>query len=73
MSDTCDSWNESSDSECGIKVKDSSTNQGKFVANILYTNRKNVTSRKHAYIVLTLKPHFYTVKRVFTGVYISLF
>ena len=29
-------------------------------------------SRKHAYIVLTpLKPHFYTVKLGFTGVYIN--
>ena len=28
------------------------------------------TSRKHAYIILTpLKPHFYIVKRGFTGVY----
>ena len=28
-------------------------------------------SLKHAYIVLTLKPHFYTVKLGFTGVHIN--
>ena len=33
---------------------------------------RKLTSRKHAYIILTpLKPHFYIVKLGFTGVYIS--
>ena len=31
---------------------------------------EDFTSRKHAYIMLTLKPHFYIVKVGFTGVYI---
>ena len=29
-----------------------------------------LSSRRHAYIILTLKPHFYIVKLGFTGVYI---
>ena len=34
-------------------------------------NGNEQSSRKHAYTILTpLKPHFYTVKLGFTGVYI---
>ena len=30
-----------------------------------------LSSRRHAYIILTLKPHFYIIKLGFTGVYIN--
>ena len=37
---------------------------------LVYTMARLYTSQKHAYIILTLKPHFYLVKLGFTGVYI---
>ena len=39
MSDTCESWDESSESEYGDKVKDLCTNNGEFITNILFTYR----------------------------------
>ena len=42
------------------------------ISTLRFPLRVRISSRKHAYIVLTpLKPHFYTVKLGSTGVYIN--